>query len=115
PHDEPARERAAAAVLDRVAEALDRGRLADDAVVEPGALAHEPFADACGAIERGTFLVARDEQGDRARVARLRGDELLNRDDHRRDRALHVGSAAAIELAVAPDRGERIAVPRGER
>ena len=33
-----ARERAAAAVLDRVAEAPDRGRLADDAVVGPRAL-----------------------------------------------------------------------------
>ena len=34
-HHQPSRQRAAAAVLDRVAERCDRGRLADDAVVEP--------------------------------------------------------------------------------
>ena len=47
-----AAERAAAAVLDRVADALDRGRLADDAVVEADAALDQPVADARRAVDR---------------------------------------------------------------
>jgi hypothetical protein len=47
-----AAEGAAAAVLDRVADVLDRGRLADDAVVEADAALDQPVADACRAVDR---------------------------------------------------------------
>ena len=110
-----ARQRAAAPVLDHVAERAHRGRLADDAVVEPNALRSEPVAERDGAVERRPFLVARDQEGDRAGGIGARGDELLDRDHHRGERALHVGGAAAMQHAVAVARHERVAGPLLER
>ena len=52
---------------------------------------------------------------DRARVVGLLRDEILGRDDEGGDRGLHVGGAAAVELAVADRRHERIGVPLLER
>src|SRR5664280_863727 len=112
---ELAGEGASPAVLDHVAEADHRGRLADDAVVERRPLRDEPVADTCRAIDRRAFLVAGDEKADAAAVIGRRPDELFGGDDHRRDRALHVGGAAAVELAITLGRHEGIAGPGRER
>ncbi len=93
--------RAAAAVLDHVAQHVGRGRLADQAVVELFAARLEHVADHHGAVGGRAFLVAGDQEGDRALVVGVRGGEFLARDHHGRDRGLHVGRAAAVQLAVA--------------
>ena len=67
------------------------------------------------AVDRRAFLVAGDEEGDRARVIGVRADEFLGRRDHRGEPALHVGSSAAVEQAVADRRREGIAAPLFER
>ena len=65
-----ARERAAAAVLDHVAERAHRSRLADDAVVERASpCAGSRSHDAHRAVDRRAFLVGRDQKGDAAGVA----------------------------------------------
>ena len=66
-------QRAAAAVLDHVAEAVDRRWLADDAVVERLARGAQPIDDAHRAVDGGTFLVGGDQQRDRPLVLRVRG------------------------------------------
>ena len=43
---------------------------------------------------------------------RMRRDEALDRRDERGERALHVGRAAPVQVAVAHDRHERIGAPR---
>ena len=65
--DETAGQRAAPAVLDRVAERLDAGRLADDAMVEPLAPGERPVEKLDCAVDRRAFLVAGDKEADRAR------------------------------------------------
>src|SRR5439155_26741544 len=97
-HRELARQRAAAAVLDHVAQALHRGWLADDAAVEPLAARLQGFDEAHRAVDRGPFLIAGDEEGDAATMLPMRLHEALAGDDHRRQRGLHVSGAAAIEL-----------------
>ena len=57
---------AAAADLDLVADRLDAGRLADERRVEPLAASGEPAEHLGGAVDRGTFLIAGEQQGDRA-------------------------------------------------
>src|SRR5690606_16053826 len=56
-HRDPGRHRATAAVLDRVAQRLDRGRLADDAVVGPFAARFQHAADIDRAVGRRPFVV----------------------------------------------------------
>ncbi len=60
-----AAQRAAPAVLDHVADALDRGRLTDDAVVEPFAALLQRVADDGRAVDDRAFLVAGEQQRDR--------------------------------------------------
>ena len=57
-------ERAAPAVLDRVGHRLDRGRFAQDAMVEYLALGERPVEELDRAVDRRTFLVASDEEAD---------------------------------------------------
>ena len=95
--------------------ALDRRRLADDAVVDALAARGEPLDDADGAVDRRAFLVGGEEQRDRAGRGRVRGDEGLDRRDERRERALHVGGAAAVEPAVALVGRERVAIASARR
>ena len=64
--DQRARQRAAPAVLDHVAEALDRRRLADDAIVDALARGRELLDDLDRAVDRRAFLVGRQQQRDRA-------------------------------------------------
>jgi len=55
---------AAPAVLDHVAGALDRGGLADDAVVGRFATRGQPVADVHGAVVGGAFFVAGQQETD---------------------------------------------------
>ena len=99
------------AVLDGIAEHFGRRRFADDAVVNLAPARREPVHDLDGAVHRRAFLVRGDEQADGALVLRMRGHEGFGGGDERRDRALHVGGAAAVEHAVAHLRLERVAMP----
>ena len=107
---EPAGQRAAPAVLDRVAQRADGGRLADDAMVETLAFHQRPFEELDGAVDRRAFLVAGDEEADRA-GERLLGDEAQGGGCRRGEAALHVASAAAPELTVGDFGRERIEPP----
>ena len=60
-------QRAAAAVLDHVAERIDRGRLADDAEVERFAARLQGFDDGDGAVGGIAFLVRGEQEGDASR------------------------------------------------
>src|SRR5258706_8492052 len=106
-HQEPPRKRSAATVADRVAERVQRRWLADDAVVEPLAARLQPLDDPHRAVDRGTFFVGGQQEGDRAGVRRALGDESLHSDDERSDRGLHVGAPTAEQPAVALGRYER--------
>ena len=99
-----------------IAEPVARGRFARDAPVDALAAAAE-FADhAAHAVAiRRTLLVARQQQRDGARMARMRGHESLERERHRRDAGLHVGCAAAVQASVADRRLERRARPLRDR
>ncbi len=104
---DPHVDRSAAADLHRVAEAVDRGRLADEDHVRADLPLVQPVDDPRRAPGRITFLVAGDEKGEGASV------RLDPRDcgDVRRDRALHVVRAAADEQAVDDLAAERVAAP----
>ena len=110
-HGELARQRAAAADLDHVAERIGARRLADDAPVDLLAARLEHFHDAARAVDRRAFLVAGQQERQRAGVVGMPGDEALGRSDHRGQTALHVGGAAAVQHAVAYDRLERVGLP----
>lgn len=73
--------RAAAADLDGVAQRLDIGGLAQHAMVERLAALGGPFQELDGAVDGDVFLVAGDQEGDRARtvgarLAVVRGEML---------------------------------------
>ncbi len=76
---------------------------------------HQRLDHALGAVDRRAFLVAGDQEGDRAAMAGVLGDEALGGRHHRRQAALHVGGAAAIEHAVADLGLERVRAPFLER
>ena len=65
-HRDGEAQRAAAADLDRVAERVDAARLADDAMVGDVAVVRHPLQHLHRAVDGGAFLVAGDEEGDRA-------------------------------------------------
>ena len=65
-HGHVAGERAAPADLDHVAEGVRVGRLAEDAMVEAFAARLRPGEQLDGAVDRRTFLVAGDQEADRA-------------------------------------------------
>ena len=105
---------AAPADFHHVAEFHRTGRLADQAEVRDLAVLLHPRQDAHGAVGGDAFLVAGDQQADRA--ARRAGFEVLRgRGDERGDGALHVAGAAAVQDAVAHFRGERVAAPAAAR
>ena len=64
--DQMAVERAAAADLDGVAERFDIARLAQDAVIEFLAALGRPLQQLGRAVDRDAFLVAGDQERDRA-------------------------------------------------
>ena len=62
---------------------------------------------------RRAFLVAGDEESDLAFVVRMLSGKALDRHNHRRQAAFHVGSATAMKHAVFVDaRGKRRILPR---
>ena len=65
-HDERARQRAAAPVLDHVAQPIDRRGLADDAVVEQLAGSSQLLDDLHRPIGGRTFFIGSDQERDRA-------------------------------------------------
>jgi len=75
----------------------------------------QPFADLDGAIDRGAFFIAGDQEGDAAAVPRVPGREFFAGHHHGGQRGLHVGGAAAIEEAAAVRGHERRAAPLVER
>ncbi len=114
-HREASAQRAAPTDLDRVPDGSLAGGLPDDTPVDAlTALAqgfHHPFR----AINRGPLLIARDEEGDRALVPRMRLDEGLGGRHHGGQPALHVGRAPPVKDPIADDGRERIAAPLLQR
>ena len=86
-------------------------RLADDAVLKRLAAARQRLHDLQRAVVGRAFLVARDQQADRARDPRIAFDERSTGIDHRGETAFHVGRAAADQLVALHGRRERIDVP----
>ena len=114
-HREPAGERAAAPVLDHVAQLAHAGRLAHDAVVDGLAAAFHALDDARGAVDRRSLLVGGEEQGDRPGMAWFFPQKHFRGHDESGERGLHVGGAPAIEPVLAHRGHERVRLPLGER
>ena len=93
---------AAPADLDRVAQRVRVGRLADEAVVEALAARLRPVEQLDGAVDGGPFLVAGDQEGrsSRRRPAAVRATIGRAPPRRSRDAALHVDGAAPVEHAV---------------
>ncbi len=113
--DQPARHAAAPAVLDRVAELIGRSRFADDAVIDLHAALFQHAADHDRAVGGRAFLIAGDQETDRACMLRMGCSEFFDRHHHRGDRSFHVGGATSVQLAVAVRRHERVRLPLFER
>ena len=109
----PGAERAAAADLDHLAHPGRAGGLADQAVVHALAVRRHPVEDGERAVDAGGFLVAGDGEDDAA-LRRGGGGEVDGGGDEGGDAGLHVGGAAAVELAVLDGGGEgRVSPGRG--
>ncbi len=112
---EPSTEGPAAAHLDGVANGLLARRLADDAPVDPLFSGGEGLDHTLRAVDGRSFLIARDQESDRALVLGMGGNELLGSRHHGGQAALHVRGAAAEQKPV-PDGGlKRIRAPLFER
>ena len=72
---DPARERAAPADLDHVAHGVGIGRFAEDAMVEALAARLGPVEQLHRAVDGRAFLVAGDQEGDRALASGFRARE----------------------------------------
>src|SRR4029077_6215330 len=110
-NDQTPAEGPAAAHLDGVADGHFTRGLAHDTPIDALAACREQFHDAPSAIDRRSLLIARDQEGDRAGVQRMAGDELLGGGHHRHETALHIRGAPAIEDTVADLGHEWVAVP----
>src|SRR5262249_41927176 len=103
---------AAPADLDHVSELALAGRLADHAGIDALALLHHPVEHLLGAVDGDTFLVAGDQQADRAaEVVAAAGEETGHSARERSDGALHVRCTAPVELAIDDLGRERIDRP----
>ncbi len=107
-HRDPHVDRSAPADLHHIAEPGAARRLPDQAVIGNVPLGFHPLEQAPGAEHGGPFLVAGDDEADRAL---LRGPEFRGRRDEGGNGALHVGGAAADELPVPDFGGEGIDRP----
>src|SRR3984893_11436227 len=109
---ERAGQRAAAADLDAIAELFEIGGLAEHAVVEFLAARRRPLQQLDGAVDGDVFLVAGDQERDRAFwLAAVCGKIVQHRRDAAGNAALHVDSAAAVEKAVPDLARERTMAP----
>jgi hypothetical protein len=107
---DPAVDAAAPADLDHVAQPRRAGRLADDAVVDDLALGGQRLDHPFGAVEGHAFLVAGDQETQRAlrfTVGQIGG----HGGDEGGDAALHVDRAAADQDAIGEGGLERRAGP----
>ena len=110
---DPAVQAAAPADLDRLAQPLGVGRLADQAMVEPLALLLHPAEHLARAVDGGPFLIAGDEQADRAvELAPARLDVVERGGDEAGDRPLHVGGAPAVQHPAQHVGGKRRMPPQ---
>src|SRR5262249_61709644 len=92
-----------------VADPRGPGGLADDAGVQILIAFGEPVEYLPGAVDRQPFLVAGDQQADRAADPGFAPVEIsLRRGDKGGDRSLHVGGTAATQLATTHNRRKRI-------
>lgn len=114
-HGELAAQGAAAAVLDHVARALDRGGLTHDAIVERLTTRAELLHHHLRAIHGRAFFVAGQQESDVERCIRVRGQKLLHCHHKRGNGRLHVAGATAVQLAVLVGGGERVTAPLGQR
>ena len=105
------RQGASAADLGRVAERLYAGRLADDAAIEVVALCRRPAEQLDGAIDRGAFLVTRDEEADRALRPPMALEIAGRRSDEAGDLAFHVDDTSAEEPPITDLGAERVCRP----
>src|SRR5439155_10633473 len=113
-HRQRAVDRAAAPDLDGVAKLGGVGRLAQEAMVEFFAALGRPLQQLHGAVDRDAFLIAGDEERDRACRLPAAGAEVIEARRHRAsDGALHVDGAAAVERAVENLAGEGRMRPAG--
>ena len=98
---ERARLRAAAADLDAIAQHLDIRGLAEHAMIEFLAARGDPLQQFDGAVDGDVFLVAGDQERDRAfRASTPRGKIVERRGELAGNRALHVDGAAAEQHAI---------------
>lgn len=112
-HDQMAVERTAPADLDGVAEFFLVARFAQDAVIEFFAMLGRPLQKLGRAVDRDAFLVAGDQERDRAlRFAALRAKMIEHGGECAGDAALHVDRAAAIKLTAGDRACERRMLPR---
>jgi len=114
-HRETTGERTAPTVLDYVAQLRGGGGLAHDAPVQTLAARRQQLAHLDRAIARRAFLVTGEQKGDRMVRMRMRRQKLLHRHHHGRQRGFHIGSSAAIQLAIAHRRGKWRALPLIQR
>ncbi len=114
-HRETPGQRTAPANLEHVAGDLLAGGFADDAPVDAFGALHQFFDHPLRAIDRRTFLVAGNQEGDSALMTRTLADEGLGGRDHRGQSAFHVRRAAPVERAGANVRFERIGTPVFQR
>jgi hypothetical protein len=94
---------------------VDRGRLADDAVVDRLAALAQGLGDGDRAVDGVAFLIGSEQEGDRAAVLGPGGDEGFGGGDESGQRSLHVGGAAPVQHALLAQRLEGVAVPLFER
>src|SRR2546430_7242321 len=111
-----ARWRAGAADLDAIAELLEIRGLAEHAMVEFLAARRRPLQQLDGAVDGNVFLVAGDQERNRAfavlaRLAAMGGEMIEHRRDAAGNAALHVDSPAAIEKTVLHLARERAMAP----
>ncbi len=110
-HRQATGERAATAHLDGVAQHVGAGRLADDAPVDLLVACFEHLHHLARAVDRWAFLVAGEQESERARVVRMLRDESLGGRHHRGEAALHVGGTARIQHAIDDDGFEGVGAP----
>ena len=106
-HLQPSIETSAPSDLDRLADPLGVGRLADDAVIRALALVLHPGEHLARAVDRRPFFIAGDEHGNRAvDLPPARLDIIERRGGEAGDCPLHVGGTPAVEQAAGNFGGE---------
>src|SRR5512144_599004 len=99
--------------LNGVAKLILVARLSQDAVVELFSALGRPLQQLGCAVDRDAFLVAGDQERDRALwLSAALAEMIEHRCDSAGNAALHVDGAAAVELAVRDLAGKRRMLPR---